>query len=84
MLSPFNATYNKSISLVLCNSEYLLWTPVQLQEGNWILSEAHIVSKGGRSIITTRSTAVNDTISRIVPRLEGPPVTTPRTDTHFG
>ncbi|EBO8658460.1 TPA: 4-hydroxybutyrate--acetyl-CoA CoA transferase, partial [Salmonella enterica subsp. enterica serovar Agama] len=39
-------------------------------------------SKGGRSIITTRSTAANDTISRIVPRLEGP-VTTPRTDTHW-
>ncbi|VEB54232.1 4-hydroxybutyrate CoA-transferase [Salmonella enterica subsp. enterica] len=35
-----------------------------------------------RSIITTRSTAANDTISRIVPRLEGP-VTTPRTDTHW-
>lgn len=39
-------------------------------------------SKGGKSIITCRSTAAKGKISRIVPRLDGP-VTTPRTDTHI-
>ena len=39
-------------------------------------------SKGGKSIIATRSTAAEGKISRIVPRLEGP-VTTPRIDTHY-
>ena len=39
-------------------------------------------SKGGKSIIATRSTAAGGKISRIVPRLEGP-VATPRIDTHY-
>jgi len=39
-------------------------------------------SKGGKSIIATRSTAAEGKISRIVPRLEGP-VTTPRIDAHY-
>ena len=39
-------------------------------------------SKGGKSIIATRSTAAKGKVSRIVSRLEGP-VTTPRIDTHY-
>jgi itaconate CoA-transferase len=39
-------------------------------------------SKGGKSIITARSTAAAGKVSRIVPRLDGP-VTTPRIDTHY-
>ena len=37
---------------------------------------------GGKSIIACRSTAKDGTVSRIVPKLEGP-VTTPRNDTHI-
>ena len=39
-------------------------------------------SKGGKSIIACRSTALSGTVSRIVPTLQGP-VTTPRNDTHI-
>lgn len=42
------------------------------------------MSVGGKSIIACYSTAKNDTISRIVPRLgEGTPVTTSRTDVDY-
>ena len=37
---------------------------------------------GGKSIIACCSTAKDGTVSRIVPKLEGP-VTTPRNDTHI-
>ncbi|WP_038889073.1 acetyl-CoA hydrolase/transferase C-terminal domain-containing protein, partial [Yersinia pestis] len=36
----------------------------------------------GRSIIATPSTAAKGTVSRIIPRIDGP-VTTPRIDTHY-
>ncbi|EGA2769145.1 acetyl-CoA hydrolase/transferase family protein [Salmonella enterica] len=65
-----------------CNSEYLLGHQYSASGGQLDFVRGAYASKGGRSIITTRSTAANDTISRIVPRLEGP-VTTPRTDTHW-
>lgn len=65
-----------------CNSEHLFGHQYSASGGQLDFVRGAYASKGGRSIITTRSTAVNDTISRIVPRLEGP-VTTPRTDTHW-
>jgi itaconate CoA-transferase len=39
-------------------------------------------SKGGKSIIASRSTAAKGKVSRIVARLDGP-VTTPRIDTQY-
>lgn len=65
-----------------CNSEHLLGHQYSASGGQLDFVRGAYASKGGRSVITTRSTAANDTISRIVPRLEGP-VTTPRTDTHW-
>ncbi|MGO9452231.1 MAG: acetyl-CoA hydrolase/transferase family protein [Candidatus Binataceae bacterium] len=40
------------------------------------------LSKGGKSILTAYSTAANGTISRIVPKIEGP-TTDPRADTQY-
>jgi itaconate CoA-transferase len=40
------------------------------------------LSKGGKSILAAYSTAVNETVSRIVPKIEGP-ATDPRADTQY-
>ena len=56
--------------------------PVQRLRRSSRLVRGAYASKGGKSIIATRSTAAGGKISRIVPRLEGP-VTTPRIDTHY-
>ncbi|QUJ06455.1 hypothetical protein KCP69_07075 [Salmonella enterica subsp. enterica] len=61
----------KSISLVPVTLN--IWrTPCSASGGQLdFCPTGAYASKGGRSIITTRSTAVNDTISRIVPALRG-------------
>jgi hypothetical protein len=56
--------------------------PVQRLRRSTRLVRGTYASKGGKSIIATRSTAAGGKISRIVPRLEGP-VATPRIDTHY-
>jgi len=65
-----------------CNSEYMLGHQYSGSGGQLDFVRGAYASKGGKSIITTRSTAAQGTISRIVPRLEGP-ITTPRIDTHY-
>ncbi|EBZ4664289.1 acetyl-CoA hydrolase/transferase family protein [Salmonella enterica subsp. enterica serovar Bovismorbificans] len=65
-----------------CNSEHMLGHQYSASGGQLDFVRGAYASRGGRSIITTRSTAAKGTISRIVPCLNGP-VTTPRTDTHY-
>ncbi|EKN4209676.1 itaconate CoA-transferase RipA/Ict [Yersinia ruckeri] len=65
-----------------CNSEHMLDHQYSASGGQLDFVRGAYMSRGGRSIITTRSTAVKGSISRIVPCLNGP-VTTPRTDTHY-
>ena len=65
-----------------CNSEHMLGHQFSASGGQLDFVRGAYASKGGKSIIATRSTAVGGKISRIVPRLEGP-VTTPRIDTHY-
>jgi itaconate CoA-transferase len=65
-----------------CNSEYMLGHQYSGSGGQLDFVRGAYASKGGKSIITTRSTAAQGKISRIVPRLEGP-ITTPRIDTHY-
>lgn len=65
-----------------CNSEHMLGHQYSASGGQLDFVRGAYASKGGRSIITARSTAAKGTLSRIVPRLDGP-VTTPRTDTHY-
>jgi itaconate CoA-transferase len=65
-----------------CNSEHMLGHQFSASGGQLDFVRGAYASKGGKSIIATRSTAAGGKISRIVPRLEGP-VTTPRIDTHY-
>ncbi|WP_289368131.1 itaconate CoA-transferase RipA/Ict [Pantoea stewartii] len=65
-----------------CNSEHMLGHQYSASGGQLDFVRGAYASKGGRSIIATRSTAAKGVVSRIVPRLDGP-VTTPRIDTHF-
>jgi itaconate CoA-transferase len=65
-----------------CNSEHMLGHQYSASGGQLDFVRGAYASKGGKSIIATRSTAAGGKISRIVPRLEGP-VTTPRIDTHY-
>lgn len=65
-----------------CNSEHLLGRQYSGSGGQLDFVRGACASKGGKSIIACHSTAKEGTISRIVPRLEGP-VTTPRNDTHI-
>lgn len=64
-----------------CNSEHMLGHQYSASGGQLDFVRGAYASKGGKSIIATRSTAAKGTISRIVARLDGP-VTTPRIDTH--
>ncbi len=68
VVCSINATHKINLTGA-CNSEYLLGHQYSASGGQLDFVRAHMHLKG-RSIITTRSTAVN-TISRIVPRLEG-------------
>lgn len=71
-----------------CNSEHMLGRQYSGSGGQLDFVRGANASKGGLSIIACRSTAKGGTVSRIVPRLDGP-VTTPRNDvqcivTEFG
>jgi len=65
-----------------CNSEHLLGREYSGAGGQLDFVRGASMSKGGKSIIACASTAANGTVSRIVPRLDGP-VTTPRNDTRI-
>jgi itaconate CoA-transferase len=65
-----------------CNSEHMLGHQYSASGGQLDFVRGAFASKGGKSIIAARSTAAKGTVSRIVPRLDGP-VTTPRIDTHY-
>jgi itaconate CoA-transferase len=65
-----------------CNSEHLLGRQYSGSGGQLDFVRGANGSKDGKSIIACQSTACNGTVSRIVPRLDGP-VTTPRNDTHI-
>ncbi|MDB5481938.1 MAG: hypothetical protein JWO83_2991 [Caulobacteraceae bacterium] len=65
-----------------CNSEHMLGHQYSGSGGQLDFARGAYASKGGKSIIATNSTAAKGTVSRIVPRLDGP-VTTPRIDTHW-
>ena len=65
-----------------CNSEHLLGRQYSGSGGQLDFVRGANASLGGKSIIACQSTACDGTVSRIVPRLDGP-VTTPRNDTHI-
>ncbi|WP_256731385.1 acetyl-CoA hydrolase/transferase C-terminal domain-containing protein [Sphingomonas sp. dw_22] len=65
-----------------CNSEFVAGRQFSAAGGQLDFVRGAYASKGGRSIIACHSTAAKGTVSRIVPRLDGP-VTTPRNDTHI-
>jgi itaconate CoA-transferase len=65
-----------------CNSEHMLGHQYSASGGQLDFVRGAFASNGGKSIIAARSTAAKGTVSRIVPRLDGP-VTTPRIDTHY-
>ena len=65
-----------------CNSEHLMGRQYSGSGGQLDFVRGATASKGGKSIIACQSTACDDAVSRIVPRLNGP-VTTPRNDTHI-
>lgn len=65
-----------------CNSEHMLGHQYSASGGQLDFVRGAYASRGGKSIIACQSTAAKGTISRIVPRLDGP-VTTPRIDTHI-
>ncbi|HQM45072.1 MAG TPA: acetyl-CoA hydrolase/transferase C-terminal domain-containing protein [Smithellaceae bacterium] len=78
-----NATLQVDLS-GQCNSEYLKGAQFSATGGQLDFVRGAFNSKGGKSILTFRSTARNNTVSRIVPRLDaGAIVTTPRMDTHW-
>jgi itaconate CoA-transferase len=67
-----------------CNSEFLYGAQFSGTGGQLDYVRGAFNSKGGKSILAFYSTAHNQEISRIVPRLEtGAVVTTPRMDTHY-
>jgi itaconate CoA-transferase len=65
-----------------CNSEHMLGHQYSASGGQLDFVRGAFASNGGKSVIVARSTAAKGTVSRIVPRLDGP-VTTPRIDTHY-
>ena len=65
-----------------CNSEHLLGRQYSGSGGQLDFVRGATASRGGKSIIACQSTAMDGTVSRIVPVLDGP-VTTPRNDTHI-
>lgn len=65
-----------------CNSEHMLGHQYSGAGGQLDFVRGANASKNGISIIACRSTARGGTVSRIVPRLDGP-VTTPRNDVRW-
>lgn len=76
-----NATLQVDLSGA-CNSEHVMGRQFSGSGGQLDFVRGAFASKGGKSIICCPSTAKGGTVSRIVPRLDGP-VTTPRNDTHI-
>lgn len=65
-----------------CNSEFMGGRQHSAAGGQLDFVRGATASKRGVSVIACRSTAKGGTLSRIVPRLDGP-VTTPRNDVHW-
>jgi itaconate CoA-transferase len=65
-----------------CNSEHMLGRQYSGSGGQLDFVRGAAASRRGKSIIACHSTAKGGTVSRIVPKLQGP-VTTPRNDTHI-
>ena len=65
-----------------CNSECVAGRQYSGAGGQLDFVRGASRSEGGRSIIACHATAANGSVSRIVPRLDGP-VTTPRNDTQI-
>lgn len=65
-----------------CNSEHVMGRQYSGSGGQLDFVRGAFASEGGKSIIVCPSTAKDGTVSRIVPKLDGP-VTTPRNDTHI-
>lgn len=65
-----------------CNSEHMLGHQYSASGGQLDFVRGAYASRGGRSIIATRSTAANGKVSKIVARLDGP-LTVPRIDVHI-
>ena len=76
-----NATLQVDLSGA-CNSEHVMGRQYSGSGGQLDFVRGAFASAGGKSIIACPSTAKGGTISRIVPKLDGP-VTTPRNDTHI-
>ena len=64
------------------NSEAIMGKQYSAPGGQLDFVRGSQLSKGGKSILAAYSTASNGTISRIVPKVEGP-TTDPRTDTQY-
>lgn len=64
------------------NSEAIMGKQYSAPGGQLDFVRGAQLSKGGKSILAAYSTAGNGTISRIVPKVEGP-TTDPRTDTQY-
>lgn len=75
-----NATLQVDMSGA-CNSEHVMGRQYSGSGGQLDFVRGAFASTGGKSIICCPATAKSGTVSRIVPRLDGP-VTTPRNDTH--
>lgn len=65
-----------------CNSEHMLGRQYSGSGGQLDFVRGAAASTGGKSIIVCHSTARDGTVSRIVPKLDGP-VTVPRNDTQI-
>ena len=65
-----------------CNSEHLLGRQYSGSGGQLDFVRGAAASRAGKSIIVCHSTARDGTVSRIVPKLDGP-VTVPRNDTQL-
>ena len=76
-----NATLQVDLSGA-CNSEHVMGRQYSGSGGQLDFVRGAYASVGGKSIIVCPSTAKDGTVSRIVPKLDGP-VTTPRNDTHI-
>ncbi len=76
-----NATLQIDLNGACC-SEHLGGRQFTASGGQLDFVRGAYASAGGRSIIACHSIAAKGTVSRIVPRLDGP-VTTPRNDTHI-
>ncbi|MDB5722840.1 MAG: 4-hydroxybutyrate CoA-transferase [Alphaproteobacteria bacterium] len=65
-----------------CNSECMAGRQYSAAGGQLDFVRGAYASSGGRSFIACHSTAAKGTLSRIVPRVDGP-VTVPRNDSHI-